>query len=118
MMKLSFSFLLFLLSLSFSALAQAREPVPQAIKLQRCYYAFSGFSSELSAGQLLKEADMLPMVLEVKLRYKEHTDQAELLIRFQERPGAGEQPGFSPVYVKELLLQYNLIPGEYRIGED
>lgn len=108
MMKLSFSFLLFLLTLSFSALAQAREPVLQPTKTQRCYYAFSGLSAELSAEQLLKEADMLPMVLEAKLRYKEHSDKAELMIRFDQGTGAGEQPGFSPVYVKELLIQYNL----------
>lgn len=112
MMKLIYSLFL-LLFLSQSAFSQ-HSAAPET---QRCYYAFSSSPGILSETSLLKEIDALPAVVGSKIRQKEGTGQAELIIRFS--AGAkGEEPGFSPASVKRLLIQYDLVPGDFVIRED
>lgn len=113
MMKLFYSLFL-LLFLSQSAFSQ-HSAAPET---QRCYYAFGPFTGTLPESSLLKEIDALPAVLESKIRQKEGTGQAELIIRFSAGPVKGEESGFSPASVKRLLIQYDLVPGDFVIRED
>ncbi|MBL0912490.1 MAG: hypothetical protein IBJ09_08955 [Bacteroidia bacterium] len=113
MMKLFYSLLLLPL-LSYPAFSQ-HSAAPET---QRCYYAFGPSPGTLPESSLLKEIDALPAVLESKIRQKEGTGQAELIIRFSARASKGEESGFSPASVKRLLIQYDLVPGDFVIRED
>lgn len=117
MMKLLYS-LFFLLSFSHTALSQKNLQLPSLPETQRCYYAFEGYvPGNDKEASLLRELGALPSVTEVKLKPKDASGQAELQIRFRHTT-AEDDTGFSPARVKELLLQYNLQPGNFIIRED
>lgn len=80
-------------------------------------YSFEGSLSAELISEIEKTCSNLPQVSSTKIRYKEDSKRGEIIIKLDDsaaksRTELGDQ--FSPVSLKELLLQLKLSPLDFR----
>lgn len=81
---------------------------------QKCSYSFNGNISLEQQGQLIKEIKLLPNVESCSIIYKEDIQKGQLLFELIQNVERSENENpFSPVFVKELLIDTNLEPLEF-----
>jgi len=84
---------------------------------QRASYGFTGKISLEERLSLEAKALEIPGIRSIKCRYKEDSERGELILELHEadkgqRAEDDIQP-FSPVNLKQLLLEFNLTPVDY-----
>lgn len=94
--------LLWMLSMGFTSTAQDYS------------YHFSGNLSETAQTEFLKRMEDFHFYTDVKLRYKNDSQKGELLFTIPTPPNkTEEEPLYSILDVKQLLLSFDLMPDTF-----
>jgi len=84
--------------------------ITQSLFAQSYSYSFEGIADPSILNQIEKNVLMLPDVSSCKLKIKDGTDKAELFIFLKKKDASEVGISFSPIDVKNIIIELGLSP--------
>ena len=119
-MKNKFSYILFVLFLSFNltSFSQEKQTLGQNEFFTMHYYTFEGNGAQDKLDAMENALANLEMVSEAKVKFKSEKNQGQIVLVVKEKTITTEgDKSFSPTSIKQTILKSGFTPMEYSIGK-